>query len=280
MDFSYLSHKILDADFFEYPCRHLEINNFLSDEHLNIILNDKQIHFEECTDTRTLINKLNESNYSVQQFPGCVSDINEYINRLENNKWDNVKSNTPVESYGITFRLMRYRNKFISDLIDYLNGNEFKNAMIKKWNLTGDTDIITAIQKNLTKYEISPHPDIRGKAMTYLLNINKDDSVEKYDVHTYLLKFKDEYKYIKNIWEENKKIDRCWVPWDWCDISKTISKNNTIVMFPPSNDTLHAIKLDYDHTKFQRTQIYGNLMYKNQPGLTKFDYNKLESLKS
>ena len=34
-------------------------------------------------------------------------------------------------------------------------------------------------------------------------------------------------------------------------------------MFAPDYNTLHAVKLDYDHTKLQRTQVYGNLWYKN-----------------
>ena len=38
------------------------------------------------------------------------------------------------------------------------------------------------------------------------------------------------------------------------------NKNNSIVIFKPSVDTLHAVKMKYDHTKFQRTQLYGNLM--------------------
>ena len=56
---------------------------------------------------------------------------------------------------------------------------------------------------------------------------------------------------------------------------KKISKNNTLVMFQPSNDTLHAIKLDYDHTKFQRTQIYGNLMYTNPKQFKKITWRDL-----
>ena len=43
--FSYLSEKILDAQFLNDPCRHLEFNNFLGEEQLDIILNDEQIHF-------------------------------------------------------------------------------------------------------------------------------------------------------------------------------------------------------------------------------------------
>jgi hypothetical protein len=51
------------------------------------------------------------------------------------------------------------------------------------------------------------------------------------------------------------------VPWDWCTSEKTISANNSIVMFEAHDRSLHAVKLRYDHTRFQRTQIYGNLWH-------------------
>ncbi len=35
-------------------------------------------------------------------------------------------------------------------------------------------------------------------------------------------------------------------------------------MFAPGNDTLHAVRLRYDHRAYQRTQIYGNLWSKDQ----------------
>ena len=274
-EFSYLSQKILDAEFLEYPCKHLEINNFLSDEHLDIILNDKQIHFDDVDDTETLMDKLSSLNYKIQNFPGCISNPNEYLELFNSGKLGKIKHNTPVESYGITYRLDKYKNNFIKDLIVYMNGKEFKESLEEKFKITRKNDIISAIQKNLTRYEISPHPDIKEKCLTYLLNINKNDSVESYDIHTFLLRFKDEYKHIPEVWKNRIDIDRCWVPWSWCDKVKKISKNNTLVMFQPSNDTLHAIKLDYDHTKFQRTQIYGNLMYTNPKQFKKITWRDL-----
>ena len=36
----------------------------------------------------------------------------------------------------------------------------------------------------------------------------------------------------------------------------------SIVLFSPSNDTLHGVKADYNHLYTQRTQLYGNLWYK------------------
>ena len=86
---------------------------------------------------------------------------------------------------------------------------------------------------------------------------------------------KKEYEYIYDIWENETNRDRSWVPWDWCETVKTIKTNNTIVVFPPTHKTLHAVKLDYPHNDFQRTQIYGNLMYTSRPKLKKENYRDL-----
>ncbi len=274
-EFSYLSDKILSGRFIKEPFLHLEIENFLSDDHLGMVIGNKQIHFEEQVDNISLLQTLLNKKYEIQNFPGCCTDPSDYLYRLENDKWPQDIKGTPIESYGITFRLSSYRSEGIANLINYLNGEEFKLTLEKKFNIIEYNSIITAIQKNLTKYEITPHPDTKRKALTYLLNINKDDSVEKYDVHTHLLKFKPEYEYVKKEWENHIDYDRCWVPWSWCDTVKTINKNNSIVLFSPANDTLHAIKLDYEHTKFQRTQIYGNLMYDNPGGFLQRNYRNL-----
>ena len=100
-----------------------------------------------------------------------------------------------------------------------------------------------------------------------MLNINKNDSIEDYDCHTHLLEFKDKYKYKEDFWKNNPSKGRGWVQWHCCNTIKKIKKNNTMVMFKPASSppTLHAIKLNYDHLKFQRTQIYGNLMYFKNP---------------
>ena len=146
-----------------------------------------------------------------------------------------------------------------------MNSDIFHNTLRNKFNIDKNTTIISAIQKNLSGYEISPHPDVRQKCLTYLLNINNNIQIEKEDCHTHLLEFKKEYKYISDIWEKNKNINRCWVPWDWCNTIKTMNQNNSMLIFKPDNNppTLHAIKLKYNHLKYQRTQIYGNLMYKD-----------------
>ena len=275
--FHYLGTKIQDAEFESHPFRHLHIEDFLSKEHLDLILGDNQIHFEEKNNSREVIDTILKNGYKVQKFPGCSSSPEEYLRAFEKNEWPTERGGTPIESFGITFRIDSYRSNFIKELISYLNSGEFKKILEDKFGIKEETNIITAVQKNLSKYEISPHPDVREKALTYLLNINKNSDIDQEQVHTHLLKFKKQWEFIYDYWKTYLQENRCWVPWDWCTTEKVINKNNSIVLFAPNVDTLHGIKLDYDHTKFQRTQIYGNLMY-NKKVIPQMSWKKLEKL--
>ena len=263
MNFDYIIGKIKEAEIINYPFPHLDIKNFLSDEHLQCIINEKQIHFEEKTSHDELYNQLVKNGWKIQDFPGCISNWNDYKKYIE--KDTKISSGNPVENVGITFRLHNYKNELIKKLLEFMNSDEFHKTLKDKFSITEETNILSAIQKNLTGYEISPHPDIRQKCLTYLLNINNNSEIEKLDCNTHLLEFKDEYKYIQEYWEKNKDVNRCWVPWEWCNTVKRMSENNSMVMFHPDNNppTLHAIRLNYNHLKYQRTQIYGNLMYKH-----------------
>lgn len=265
LDFSYILDKIKKATFNETPFKHLEIKNFLSDEHLELIINCSEIHFAEQQNVDQLYNTLIANGWCIQDFPGCTSNWNQYKKHLESNQ--KYKSNEPVENIGITFRLKKYNNHVIEKLLEFMNSDEFHQALKNKFEITAQTGIISAIQKNLSGYEISPHPDIREKCLTYLLNIQNNREIEKQDCHTHLLEFKEQYKNIAEFWQKNPTVNRCWVPWDWCITHKQMNENNSIVIFHPDNNppTLHAVKLMYDHLKYQRTQIYGNLMYTNPP---------------
>lgn len=270
-EYKYILEKILNSEFKKYPFEHIEINNFLSKDHLDLLLSDNQIHFEELTTDEQLYNKLIENNYKIQSFPGCVNTWDEYKIRAKKHL------STITESSGITFRLHDYYNKEIENLLLFLNSTTFQNVLEKKFNITEPTTIISAIQKNLTGYEISPHPDIRQKSLTYLLNINKNDLIENYDVHTHLLEFKSEHKNVEKFWMEQTDYNRFWVPWYYCNTIKKINKNNTLLIFKPSSSppSLHAVKLDYDHLKFQRTQIYGNLMYRDCEWSKSINYDEI-----
>lgn len=275
INFDYIIEKIKKSKIIYEPFPHLDIKNFLTKEHLEIIINDKQIHFEEKNSHDEIYKELINNGWKIQNFPGCISDWELYKKYIKSD--NNYFSNNPVENIGITFRLHYYKNEIIKRLLEFMNSNEFHKTLKEKFNIIENTTIISAIQKNLTGYEISPHPDIREKCLTYLLNINNNSEIENLDCNTHLLEFKDEYKYIGDYWKKNKHENRCWVPWEWCNTIKKMSENNSMLIFHPDDNppTLHAIRLNYNHLKYQRTQIYGNLMYKHPPKSKNSNYKDL-----
>ena len=277
-NFDYIISKIENSEFISEPFEHLDIKNFLSDEHLKIIKDNKDIHFDECESQETLRKSLKNNGFIPTPFPGCTTNEDLYFDLLSKNKLNDIKSEGDSEGVGIAYVLTQSKDEFIHSLLTFLNGDTFHNTLRKKFNIVESTRVTTKIQKYLTGYEISPHPDIRQKSLTYLLNINKNEDSENDQIHTDLLNLKDEYKFIYDYWENNPKENRAWVAWDWCNIKKTMTENNSIVIFKPSNYSLHAIKLDYDHKKYQRTQVYGNLMFSEPPTYTPQDINKFKTM--
>jgi len=255
--FDYIIDKIMTAPIVPDPFPHLEILGFLNESHLSAVLLSEQVHFAPAQDDDELFGLLAKAGYDIQHFPGCKNTWDEYVEELRRGK----------PSTGLTFRLNNIKHPVVGALIRFMNGPASHEALRERFSIAGDTTILSAVQKNLTGYEIPPHPDIRQKALTYLLNINKSQEVEKTDCHTHLLKFKDEFKFVEREWSKSTGTNRCWVPWDWCDTVKTIRTNNAMVVFRPGSQpaSLHAIKLDYNHLPFQRTQIYGNLLYSKHP---------------
>lgn len=285
MKFDYILEKIKKTEFENHPFKHLYIKDFLSDEHLQTLLADSQVHFQECNSNVELKNKLKENNYVSISFPGCTTDEEEYFKSLESGNWENISSKNnhydnlgeEIEGYGVTYQLQRITNPEVAEIVNFFRSKEFRKIVQEKFNINRPTRALSAIQKNLTKYEISPHPDIRNKAMTFLININHKQScsIPPKNFNTQIMKFKDDYSHVYNFWNHNEEFDRGWVPWSWCETQKVCEHNNSIIMFAPSNKTLHSVKLDYDHLPFQRTQIYGNLMFAHRRAHKMISYKAL-----
>ena len=262
MDLSYVIDKIKQAKFLEHPFRHIEINDLFETKDFNAVIQSSQITLQAENDEK-LFDRLLESNYKVVNFPGCTQDIKEYI-KWHKNKKLSKKTNSACEGYGVVLRLEKPNDDAIKTLFNFIHSPEFVNTIAEKFDLEAETCTYdTGIQKYLDGYEISPHPDIRKKALTYMVNINPGPTSHQTEHHTSYLSFKPEWSFVKEFWAGNPKVDRCWVPWDWCKIEKQQRENNSIVIFSPNNNTIHAVKANYDHLKHQRTQLYGNLWHKN-----------------
>lgn len=261
MKYKYLIDKIHQAKFSKQPFKHIYIEDFFNESDFKKITKSNQISLDIQKNDYQLHDNLIENGYEIISFPGTTSNFNDYA------RWHKkrdgkaiIKDNKEiVSSLGIVYRLSKPNNE-IKNLFDFINSDDFNRALANKFEINfDDCKVDNGIQKYLDGYEISPHPDIRRKALTFMVNINPNYLNQDYNTH--YLEFKPEFKYIQNYWTHNKDSDRCWVPWDWCETKKIQNKNNSIVVFSPGDDTMHAVKADYNHLTSQRTQLYGNLWY-------------------
>lgn len=276
--FGYLIEKIRDAEFNTEPFKHLRIKSFLSDEHFNAIVSSGEINLSPQVRDEDLFGELFSKGYKIIGFPGCITNKDEYLEWHQEKKSLNGRNNPACEGFGITLRLAEPKTDIIRELKSFLEAEEFNAALAEKFGLPfEETRADNGIQKYLDGYEISPHPDVRRKALTYMVNINPHQNAEGLNHHTHYLKFKNRYNYVKEFWTGNPDLERCWVPWTWCDTIAEQRDNNSVVIFSPSNDTLHAVKASYDHLKGQRTQLYGNLWYKERHcGIPSLEWKALD----
>lgn len=261
--FTYILNRLRKAKIVRKPFAHIQMDDILSPGHFEVIHADPQVTFCPQASEEILRKTLQENAYVPIQFPGCVPTWEEYLDRRDTGR-DGLTTRT-----GITFRVEKphlVRNVVLRRLLEFLNGNAFGNAVRLKFNITRNVMVSAHLQKQLDGYEVSPHPGIRNKAVTFMLNINPGDDSGEHECHTQLLRFKSKYKSISDFWktggQDSKLKERCWIPWEWCDWVKTWKNNNSMLLFAPQSDpsTLHGVKVHIENAEFQRTQLYGNLM--------------------
>ena len=275
-NFHYLNQKINSAKIVDDPFPNIYIENFFDESDFQSIINSIGIKTPIFDNDNEMFENLFSLGYKIIDFPGCITSKQEYI------KWHKAKdishrSNSSCESFGLTLRLMEPKSSILQDLKNFIESDAFISSLAKKFDISlNAVNADNGIQKYLDGYEISPHPDVRKKALTYMININPSNDSEKQIQHTHYLKLKDKYQYIESFWEGNPEVERCWVPWNWCDSKFVQAKNNSLVMFSPSCSTIHAVKADYDHLQGQRTQLYGNLWYKEVSMLKKVEWESLD----
>ena len=274
-NFHYIIQKINDAQISEDPFPHIYIENFFDSKDFSRIINSDGINTKDYKDNDELFNSLFNLGYKIIDFPGCINNVKEY-NSWHDKKYSSKKLHSACEGFGMTLRLLEPQSSILKNLKLFIESNDFNKALASKFNI--DIDKVysdNGLQKYLDGYEISPHPDIRKKALTYMININPHSNSEDLDHHTHYLQFKKEYKYIQEFWESNTQYDRCWVPWDWAETFFIQNKNNSLVMFSPADQTIHAVKASYNHLIGQRTQIYGNLWFIDSPNTKELNWEDM-----
>ena len=274
-DFGYLIDKVRAAPMRDDPFRHLYIPDFFSDEHFRAIVAAPEIDLPAAGNDDELFDRLFDANYRAVEFPGCTASKDEYLKWRKGGK--GARYHTACEGFGMTLRLTDPQSPILNELDKFLASDPFNAAMAERFGVDlADCVVDGGIQKYLDGYEISPHPDIRRKAATFMININPGTGSEQRNHHTHYMKFRPDREYIRHFWEGNEGFDRCWVPWDWCETAYQQTSNNSLVMFSPANDTLHAVKAHYNHLTSQRTQLYGNLWYRNTPKLRGARWEKID----
>ena len=142
-------------------------------------------------------------------------DINDYLEWHDNKDSDGGNNflHTACEGFGMTLRLFEPTNSLISDVKSFINSPVFNQVIAEKFLIEYDQcSVDTGIQKYLDGYEISPHPDIRRKAATFMVNINPTQESEQLDHHTHYLKFKESHMYVKKVLEGNPNVERTYCP--------------------------------------------------------------------
>lgn len=273
-DFDYLIKKLTDACFASYPFKHIYIEDFFSSEHFEQLLASEEIASPKANSDDELIDGLYAKGYKVIDFPGCVTDRSKYV------AWHSEGRNEPFhsacEGFGMVLRLYSIQSPILVAINEFISSERFNRAIAEKFGIDFEQCITDGgIQKYLDGYEISPHPDIRRKAATFMININPSPLSESLNHHTHYLRLTKKREYVKSFWEGNVDIDRAWVPWDWAETVHQQKKNNSIVLFSPSNETFHGVKADYEHLKTQRTQLYGNVWYKEGHTTSKLEWEDM-----
>lgn len=263
MSFDYLLSKIAEAKFETEPFRHVYVRNFFDASDFAEIVKAPEILVPAAESDEQVFQALFDRGYKIINFPGCITDKDVYKKWHKEKKVESSRTHSACEGFGITLRLVKPASPTITELFNFMNSDRFQDALAAKFGIRqSDVRYDTGIQKYLDGYEISPHPDVRAKALTYMININPGSDSETRDHHTHYLRFREEFKYIQAYWDGHPNQDRFWVPWDWCDSVKTQSENNSLVIFAPDNASMHGVRASYSHLAYQRTQMYGNFWYK------------------
>lgn len=274
--FDYLAEKIANAPFATEPFKHIYITDFLEPQDFAAIVGSPEIDLPKVEDDDALFDTLYANGYKMIEFPGCITDRQDYIDWHKTGRTKRYYSSA-CEGFGVTLRLFEPTTPVLKDLIEFLSSKRFNRALADKFGLDfSNCNADNGIQKYLDGYEISPHPDIRRKAATFMVNINPHAGSETLDHHTHYMQLKPEYRRVREFWDKHSDTERCWVPWDWCETVKTQPENNSIVLFAPENDTMHAVRAHYDHLSGQRTQLYGNLWHKDVGDLPPHDWELFE----
>ena len=232
----YIFQKINDVKIISKPFPHIIIEDFFDEEFINELINSIKIDN---------INEI-KSKYHEVIYPGAIDK--------------KLSLTTRPTGSGLVYAL----NKSILDkheiFVNLLESDGFKQVLFDKFNIPKEIDgwNVYQINKDLNGYEISPHPDVTGKIITWQCNITNDNTLDNYNLSTRLHTIKPEYKDELNKITSDKN-PRPWGKWEWFDEGISVPyKENAFFAFAPSNISHHSVILDnYPQDRSQRTMMRG-----------------------
>ena len=146
-EFNYILDKIRDAEYQTDPFRFVYIEDFLSDEHFEMLTKDSQIDLKEFDSTEQMVEVLQAKGYKPVPFPGCTTNVKEYVgvNELQYTTLK-IQKTLPKQGYhiwhvehGPTYDNMKRVLAFTIYLNDIEEGGEteFLNQSIRVKPKTG-----------------------------------------------------------------------------------------------------------------------------------------------
>ncbi len=277
-EFQYLNKKVINAEFKTEPYKHIYIENFLSEKHFEELISDPQVAISGKSDEELLEN-LKKAGWVARPFGGSTINEKAYLNWHKNKK-NGFRNQTTCSGFGMTYKLCSpSKNKITNELMKFFSKGSFYETLRKKFKIKKQEFRIDAgFQKYLDGYELSPHPDVRAKAITFMLSTHPSADAINNSHHTSYLKLKPEYEFISTFWKNNKKLDRSWLPWHWFKEEFLQTENNSIVIFSPNDYSFHGIKANYNHLNYQRSNFYGNLWFEDETKLPMPQWEDFEKL--
>lgn len=273
--FDYIIERVRQAPLEQTPFPHLYLPDLFESEHFEALIGAREIALGPFEDDDALFAALDQAGFDVLDFPNCMTDIATY--KRWHARGEHGASDGPIYGeFGMVFRLAKPETTILSSLTAFLGSDAFLAAICARFDVDAAACIYDGgIQKYLDGYRITPHPDIRRKALTWMVNIVPDPECATREYHTQYMRLKPQYAYVASYWAGNDAVERCHLPWDVAENVWMHRQNNSLVAFAPGNDSLHAVSANYDHLAAQRTQIYGNMWFKHKPVLLQVEWPSL-----
>ena len=111
--FDYLLKKIKNAEFRDFPYRHIYIEDFFSNSDFNKIVKGTQINLPAADSIEELIKILKDNGWTPRPFGGCTINEKAYI-RWRNKKETGYENVDTCSGFGMAYDLLEPESKWLN----------------------------------------------------------------------------------------------------------------------------------------------------------------------